>query len=448
MSTENKRLIGIKAIARYLQISERNVYRWEQDLRLPLKRIAGSKGRYVYIDVDDLEKWLRKRKLLQPGIKKKHLNKIFYRVVLFFGLFVVAFILIVFIRKITVSSNDGPVRPVQDFPNPISASIDGKIVYIKGDKGQKIWNFIADEKDLGPGRLNKHKIVNFSDFDNDYANEVISRIYSRKEDKFYLILFDNDGTELWKRNITNEQEFNGIKFESDFFPLQIYLAHLRNEENRIITYWRHRIRFLSLISCHNREGELLKKYVHTGNLGTLDTHDLDQDGDDEVIFAGTNNLLNGEGVVGVLCSTDFKGVSPPYRIEPEYTDLEYWLKSYVPDEPEYGNQIAYIRFKKTNYLTRYILPYVFATIDNIETSLIHVLLGPWRLEFENRRMGFEYVFDSEFNLRDVIPNAGMLSYYPILKKNQEIGISLEELKKVYSENVLRWQNGNWIPVRK
>ena len=176
---------------------------------------------------------------------------------------------------------------------------------------------------------------------------------------------------------------------------------------------------MSLISCHDMQGDLLNKYVHAGNLGTLETHDLDQDGNDEIIFAGTNNLLNGEGIVGVLCSSDFKGVSPPYRVEPEYNNLEYWLKSYVPDNPEHGNQSAYIRFKKTDRLTKYLRAYVFASIDNTESGLVHVLLTPWNLDSETRDFGFEYVFGNEFALRDVVPNAEMLSHYPLLKKDQE-----------------------------
>ena len=53
------RLLGIKAIADYLNISERNVYRWENELGLPLRRVAGSKGRRAYVDLDELEGWMR-----------------------------------------------------------------------------------------------------------------------------------------------------------------------------------------------------------------------------------------------------------------------------------------------------------------------------------------------------------------------------------------------------
>ncbi len=445
MGTENKRLIGIKAIADYLNISERNVYRWEKELGLPLRRIGGSKGRYVYADAEELDKWLKQRNSMQEEFRKSG-RRITSWIVLFLGLFAAAVLFMISLKKLTDSSNDDSVNPGQDFPNPISASIDGKIVSIKGENGQKIWNFIGKDKDMDIEALNKYKLICFFDFDNDHTNEVITRIYCQEEDKFYLILFDNDGSELWRRDIRNEQEFNEIRFQSDFFPLQIDIAYLRSRETRIITYWRHRVRFLSLISCHDREGRLLNKFVHTGNLGTLETYDLDQDGDDEIIFAGTNNLLNGEGIVGVLCSTDFKGVSPPYRIEPEYNDFRYWLSSYVPDNPEHGNQRTYIRFKKTNHLTQYLRTYVFASLDNIETGLIHVWLVPWEMEFEEKGFGFQFVFDSGFHLKDVIPDAAMLSVFPILKKNREIDISLEALIKIYSENVLRWQNGHWVSV--
>ena len=222
MSAKKDRIVGIKSIADYLNVSERNVYRWEKELGLPLQRIAGSKGRYVYIDVEDLENWLKKRKPSQLKANK-HSNKIAARIALLLIILTTIVTLSILFRKRYSRPNIPSTKNARAFPNPISASIEGKVIYINGYNGQKIWNFIADEKDLDSKALNKYKIVNFFDIDNDKANEVIARMYSREEDKYSLILFDNDGRELWKRKISNEQEFNGIKFESDFFPLQITL---------------------------------------------------------------------------------------------------------------------------------------------------------------------------------------------------------------------------------
>ena len=45
--SNSKRLIGIKAIADYLEMSPRNVYRWEKELGLPLHRVSGAHGHRV-----------------------------------------------------------------------------------------------------------------------------------------------------------------------------------------------------------------------------------------------------------------------------------------------------------------------------------------------------------------------------------------------------------------
>jgi len=40
----------------------------------------------------------------------------------------------------------------------------------------------------------------------------------------------------------------------------------------------------------------------------MEVFDLDSDGTDEILFGGTNNLLGGEGITGVLNLDDFREV--------------------------------------------------------------------------------------------------------------------------------------------
>ena len=75
MNHDSKRLIGIKAIADYLNTSERNIYRWEKELNLPLRRMAGSSGRTVFASIKDLEKWLEYRSNAQ-AVRKNRYRKI------------------------------------------------------------------------------------------------------------------------------------------------------------------------------------------------------------------------------------------------------------------------------------------------------------------------------------------------------------------------------------
>jgi len=443
VAKNNKRLVGIKAIADYLDTSQRNVYRWEKELGLPLRRIAGSKGRSVYADIDDLEIWLKSKKHSELERKRFFLNINVRSALLLLSLIIIIVLIILITNKVINKSNS--YISSQKFPNPVAILVEGSVAFIKSKDGDTIWSYTADDSD----EKNKpYKTADFLDIDNNGTNEVVARKYRLEDDRYYLTLFDNRGNVLWRTHIKNEQIFNGVKIESDFIPLHVKFVRSGDKDIYIVTNWKHRARFLSLISTHDCKGKLISKYVHVGNLPQMKVHDLNNDGNVEIIISGTNNLLNGEGVVGVLPLIGFKGVSPPYSIEPEYSHLAFWLQSYIADRPEYGNQLEYLRFKRTKHLESYDLMHIFPELDNVDVNLIHILFVPWVLEEKKQTLGFQYVFDFKFNLLDVVPDPYLRKYFPSLQKEGAIDITLEELLDVYGRNVYRWNGGQWILVSK
>ena len=446
MGAKNKRLVGIKAIADYLDTSERNVYRWQKELGLPIRKIAGSKGRSAYAYVEELEEWMRNQKYVPPDKSKERSKIVKRRIIISISVIIFIFLLVQVSRKINWKTLT--ITKTKDFSNPVTASLEGDMIHIKDQKGEMLWPYrvMADDMDPGIKKWDHNRYIDILDIDKDGANEIASRKYEGYEGKYCLLLYDNDGSILWKKNICNDQEFKGVKFTSSFIPFCIKFAHSNNHDPYIVAYWRHAARFISLISCHNSKGKLMGKYIHAGNLVSLEIFDLNNDGIDEIVFSGTNNLLNGEGVLGVLNLTGFKGVSPPYVIEPEYSHLSH-LESYIPDEPEFGNQIIYIRFKQTSHLKEHhSSPFTFARLDDIDVNSVHVILKPWHLKSANVSIGFEYVFDNSFNLLDLVPDAPLRMHYPSLQENKEIGIPLQEILNIYNSNVLSWEDGRWIHV--
>jgi hypothetical protein len=436
MENQKDRIVGVKAIANYLDISIRNLYRWEKDLGLPLRRISGSKGRSVYILIKDLEEWRKKDK-----IKTKY-SKLYSKIVRRIAFFILPILLVGAIILILGKSE------IDDIPQPTTYTIKGKYISIRDQKGNEIWSYLANNADINAKILEKEKNIDFIDLDKDGANEVISSTYETNNDKFYITLFDNDGTLLWERDITSNQKFNGIRLRSDFRPNNVSFAHSKNGSFYAITCWVHRGRFLSLISNHDHEGNLENIYHHVGNLGSMRIYDLDGDGTDEILFAGTNNLLNGEGVLGVLPLTEFHGISPPNRIGAEYKQLSFKLKTYLAENYEPGNQILYLRFKRTNHLAKYRRKHAFAGFDNIDDNIIHVKMFPWLIEEQNKNIhfGFLYAFNAEFKLNDVISVASLDKLFPESLQRKEVDISFEKMQEIYSKNISRWENGNWIPV--
>ena len=51
-------LIGIKAIAGYLNMSVRNVYLWKKKLGLPVHRVSGRSGYRIYAYKEEIDLWL------------------------------------------------------------------------------------------------------------------------------------------------------------------------------------------------------------------------------------------------------------------------------------------------------------------------------------------------------------------------------------------------------
>jgi len=438
-SLSQKYIFGVKAIADYLNVSERNVYIWEQKLGFPLHRVGDANKRTVYASVDEIEKWLRKGPSSQKRTKGKK-NKILG--VSAFLAVVVVFILVWFSLITKKNTYDFHLSP---FPNPAAAVTSDKNVYIKNKEGEVIWTYVENDVPISTTERDTEKNLDFFDIDNDQANEVIAKEYDHENNQFYLTLFDNNGSRIWRRTIINDQSFRGLLLRSNFYPLFSKFAQ-SGRKSFILTAWRHRTRFLVIITRYDINGNLLNEYIHTGHLSFLIPCDLNEDGTHEVIFGATNNLLNGEAVLGVLDLKNFKGVCPPNRIEQEYQHLKYLLQKYIADEAELGNHLSYIRCVKADHFKKYARTYEFVVFDHSDNDLFHSYFYPWQLESEDCYLGFEYVFNNHLKLIDIIPAPDLRKFFSQLCQDCQEDISLQELTDIYKENLCRWDKGRWVPL--
>lgn len=441
MGKEGKRIIGIKAIADYLDASERTVFRWEKELGLPLQRVAGTRGSSVFIYVVDLEEWLKNRNQTDKAFTKFSKNH-----TIFIASVVIVFLIVITALVFFLQIRFSPKK--KELLNPISSSIIDNMVFVKDVQGKNIWSYITYNTAVEPEIWWERKSIDFLDVDGDGANEVISREFDPVKKDFFLTMFDNDGAILWKKTVNNQQTYCGIHLRSNFIPGCTRFTRQNDGQIFVITNWSHEARFLSLITSHNLNGELVHNYVHTGHLRSLEIYDLDNDGSDEILFTGTNNLLNGEGVLGVLNLSDFRGVCPPYQVEPDYKHMEFRLRIYVPDNPEIGNQRLYIRFKRSSLFEEQQKTYIFAQLHDIDGDLIHVQLFPWDLQYQNYSCYFEYVFNKNFDFIYVIPDSAMLKAYPEMLIESENNIPISEAVSAFEEVILSWKNGNWVPLLK
>lgn len=439
MAKNRERLVGIKAIADYLNTSPRNIYRWEKDLQLPLRRVTVNTGSRLFAYQDEIEKWLNKKTRKPSSGRQKALKLLALPV----GA-VVIFMLIYAATKSfngTTYSENGKIADEEK--QPFSSDTTGNTTNILNPRGKKLWSFVSndDKKDLD---WDVYKGISFKDIETDGLTEVLARTYDRKQFAFHLTLFDFKGKKSWETSLTNDQTFNGLLLEKSFFPMQTGFAVGKDGKDYCITYWRHRTRFLSIITRHDLNGKLLNKYLNTGNLGEFQLIDHDYDGTDEIVFTGTNNLLFGEAILGVLRLENFAGVSPPYKVEPEYLSNKGSLSSYVPDDPKKGNQLYYIRFKRTQHRIKYQFEYVSPKVDNYDSGLVQVIYYPWLNPARTSNYGFLYIFDRKFKLKNIVTNPGLFRQFPPYTPNSPFEVSLEELTSIYKEVPMRWEGGQWV----
>jgi hypothetical protein len=434
MAKKNNQLYGIKAIAAYLNMSVRNVYYWEKKLDLPIHRVSGSSGYRIYAFKDEIDKWLKEKdaEAFRRSIYKGKL----WAVVLPTAL-LLSVLLLVLLNRSSPNDPEGPKN----------VSAHGNIVHIENSKGDVLWKFNHGDRTTQRG---VGDILDMENVDDDPQNEVVACIYDiLNKEKWNITLFDNDGSEIWKRMMTSKHTFGNVEIENFFRSAPVKFVKTKSNKVLIISKWVHGDRFLSFVASHNPEGDLVNQYHHTGHLdSSMTLIDLDGDGYKEIVVGGTNNLLNGEAMLCALPLEGFHGINPPYRVEPEYKDEADTLEKYIADKIVKGNQLIYIRFKKTDILPKYRRTQdISSTISYTSDNNIHIRLNEW--VFENGiACGINFAFDRNFTLIVVMAPGCLRQIYPKLLKNGEIDISLNELKKIYANSVLRWDDGRWVPVKK
>lgn len=432
MVKKEKKLIGIKAIARYLDMSVRNVYHWEKKLGLPIHRLSGHSGYRLYAYKEDIDRWLKDKHV--EALKEAKRKRIVLPALI--SIFILAFVLLLYLLVLL---------PGDESNGPAIFSVDGNIVYVKNSMGDILWNF-AYKSDIQQDQI--RYFLDTGNIDNDASNELVACTYDIQKNKFFITLFDHDGRILWNRRVTSQHTFNKIEIEDSFRSSPAKFARSAKNEVFIISKWTHSQRFLSIIARHDTDGNLVGQYHHVGILtSTLELIDIDNDGVDEIVFTGTNNLLNTEGIIGVL-PLAFHGISPPYRIEPEYSDEDFRLKDYIADEMVHGNQLVYIRFKKTALLPEYKSTIINTEISYFSDNIIEVALFPWIIVLESgdKPVGFGYVFDMDFTLKKVLPQTENIRFLRDWLKKEDPDITLKELVNFYSKIVYRWEDDRWLPI--
>ena len=446
MAEQNRshRLDGVKAIADYLDISVRNVYRWKK-IGLPLHHVAGHKGSRVFAFAEELDTWMSKKK---DSVADKKFKRRFLilAIVLFLTVFMASSYLIFGLNQNHVSRSS-----LANDIDPTMAVLKDNLVLIKNAGGEILWSCLASRDEFNDYMRKKYRLADFKDLDSDGLNEVIGCRFDPHNQDYYLALFDTNGIQKWEKTIdVTEAVFSGLGLHTKYRPINIRFYETTDGSIEILSLWNHQIRFPSVVVAFDLSGNQLRQYLNVGQSNSLDVIDFDEDGNKEIIITGTNNLLAGEGYICILSAEDFEGMSPPYTIEPEYMEERNRLSLYLPDNPVVGNQIAYIRFKRLDYSVEYERAYQLCNYNNHSDNITYISFFPWNHKKNGNLMevGFQCLFHNDFSLKYIFPNAELLEAFNDGILEKESGVSLDNVIEAYSKSIYRWQkDGTWVPVR-
>lgn len=447
MSNENnqpKRIVGLKAIAEYLRTSPRNIYRWEKELGFPLHRVGGTKGRSVFVVVEEVEEWLKKidlsspKKTPPPTVFSLARRRSVTALVLLFFLVAIYFI-IQFFSHLNLNSH---------FQNPVTYEILGQMVAIKNSQGETLWSFPAYNTIIDERAWAQNPKVSLADIDQDNYNEIIAAPYHPERNQFILTLFDHDGRVIWSKEIRTKVSFQGLSFIKDFVPVRILFSSQPDGSWVIVTAWCHQVRFVSIIMTISLEGKIINEFINPGHLSRLLVVDFDNDREKDIVFSGTHNLLSGDGVIGILPLTGYSGITPPNRIEPEYEERSSFLKRYIADNTQVGQMKSCLRFHKPPYFQDLHETYAFANIKDFADQRLSVYFYPWRQLPSEIRLGFLIIFDQGLNILDAIPDSILIQQYNSLANTQPSLPTLDEIQEAITKNIFRWEKNQWVPVAK
>ena len=93
-----------------------------------------------------------------------------------------------------------------------------------------------------------------------------------------------------------------------------------------------------------------------------------------------------------------------------------------------------------------VIQYMKTNILSIDKGILNVELEISENE-DSPKWGlfFCFVFDRLLNLKYVIPMRDTQRFYSEAEGNGEIDIPIENFLDVLAENVLRWEDGQWVP---
>jgi hypothetical protein len=449
----DRRLDGWKEISQYLERDIRTCQRWESEFGLPVYRLNKSSQRSkVFSYTLEIDRWFKETSRNQRLEKRINYHK---KLAVSAFLIIASFIAFFVIYLVLISKKDEPALSSVANPNPVNWRLKGSYIVFYDLEDRLLWSVEINnpsplssfyyEEGLRPKseEPSERWIMNkvcFSDVDRDGMNEVLMALHHENPRERCIGLFDNNGWKLWSQSVEFNQEYEGGKIVNDYVVRQLAFNDINNDgKEEILALWRHSRRFPGIFVIYDLNGNQILKYSHTGLLQFF-LVSFDNKNHKTIFLAGTNNILDGDAVLSVLDSWRLKsGLAPPYEISPDLIQKDSEIKIYVPKDPHQASQKYYIRFRHNEFSKAMQIKWL--SVSEIYSGKNEIIIQV--LCSHDKKSALYYYFDSEFNLRYIMPSAEFERKYARLLNEGVFHLSLRDFLKRCEKDVLFWDGKGW-----
>lgn len=331
-SRPSAKLDGWKQIADYLDRSVKTAQRWEKAHGLPVRRVdEESGGTSVFAFTEEVDEWLRSRGDVvadRPGpgdggtgSEGEGRASRWWRPAAILGSLAILLLALLWILGFPrFDGSGGTGNPVGGEASPFMASKLGETSRLAAfdSRGRRLWvrpfrTDFAERLPAGPAWL-------VEDLDGDGRREVVfghgGELGGSPGPESGLYVFGPDGELLWESGAGRALRLDGREY-ADSFEVHGVAVGARPEGGKfVVLVSAHRPYSPSRVAIFDASGRLLGEYWHFGWVRDMIVADLDEDGSDEVLVGGNDDLL-GRGFLALLEHDLGPAVGPGLTDHPE-----------------------------------------------------------------------------------------------------------------------------------
>jgi hypothetical protein len=293
--SKGKILNSWKEIGGRLGVTVRTVQRWEKIADLPVYRGTGKSAR-IFAYAREIDQWLAARDSASAGLEEAAVEahralRLRYRLTAGFAALALAVASLWFAGFL------------QGTRVPRHWSLEGSKLTVRDARQRICWErqFPLFHSNFEPEVRDK---VLIADIDGDGRQEVLFNYFPRDltNSRGSLMCFEASGRLRWEFRYGSPKTFAGRHFEPTYKGNLIRPVRIGGRPY-LLTVANHYIWYPSQIALLDPvSGRLVEEYWHPGAIYHCVLHDLDADGQEEVVFGGLNNPGTGLGraAAGVL----------------------------------------------------------------------------------------------------------------------------------------------------